>query len=179
MDFIFVTSNLHKLKEAEQILGRKLKHKSLELPELQSMYVSEIVKDKATKAYEMVKKPVLVDDTGVYVKSLGGFPGAFIKWVLLAGGNKMLCDIVPKKGDRSAYAEVCICLYDGKKHHIFSGRVYGKISKKPMAKEKFHWDPIFIPNGHKISFAQMSDQEKNAISHRGKAFRKLKKFLSS
>lgn len=179
MDFIFVTSNLHKLKEAEQILGRKLNHISLELPELQALQVSEIVKDKAEKAYGVVKKPVVVDDTGIYIKSLNGFPGAFVKWVLLASGNEIICRLIKKGKSRSAYAEVCIDLYDGKKHHVFSGRVHGKIALRPMGNEKFHWDPIFIPNGYKKSFAQMSDEQKNSISHRGEAFRKLKKFLSS
>ncbi|MDE1869542.1 MAG: RdgB/HAM1 family non-canonical purine NTP pyrophosphatase [Candidatus Micrarchaeota archaeon] len=177
MDFIFVTSNKHKLREAEQILGRKIKHVALELDELQSLQVSDIVKSKAESAYKIVKKPVVVDDTGVYIKSLNGFPGAFVKWVLMAGGNEIICRL-PKSGQsREAYAEVCICLYDGRQHHVFSGKVHGNIAKRPMGNEKFHWDPIFIPRGYRISFAQMSDAEKNRISHRGKAFRKLKKFL--
>ena len=178
MEFIFVTSNKHKLKEAEQILGRKIKHVSLELPELQSLQVSEIVRNKAESAYKIVRKPVVVDDTGVYIKSLNGFPGAFIKWVLLASGNEIICRLIKKGQSRDAYAEACICLYDGEKHQVFSGKVYGKIAKHPMGNEKFHWDPIFIPKGYTMSFAQMSDEEKNRISHRGKAFGKLKKFLS-
>ena|SRR5690348_13940999 len=146
MEFIFVTSNKHKLREAEQILGRKIKHTSLELAELQALEVSEIVKKKAESAYKIVKKPVVVDDTGVYIKSLNGFPGAFIKWVLNANGNELICRMIKNGQSRDAYAEACICLYDGKNHHVFSGKVYGAIAKKPMGNDKFHWDPIFIPD---------------------------------
>jgi non-canonical purine NTP pyrophosphatase (RdgB/HAM1 family) len=177
MKFYFVTSNKNKLREAQRILGRSLEAVELDIPEVQAVNSTDIVHDKARKAYSKVRKPVLVEDSGLYVNAWNGFPGALIKWFLLHVGTDELCRMLKDKADRSAYAQTVICFYDGKSYRNFVGRSEGTIAPKPRGKNNFGWDSTFIPKGHKKTFAEMSGTEKDAISHRGHAFRKLKAYL--
>ena len=182
MEICFVTSNKNKFREAKNIFDSgltkrrvKLKQKKLEILEIQSLKVKDVVKHKAKKAYEQVRKPVVVEDTALYIKSWKNFPGPFISWVIKTMGIKGICRFVGT--DRNATAEACVAYYDGKKMKIFSGKVRGKIARKPMGKKRFDWDRIFIPFGFSRTFAEMRVTEKNRISHRMKAFRKLEKYL--
>jgi len=175
MKIIFLTGNKNKLAEAQKILGEDIKvvNKKIDLEEIQSTEVEEVIKEKIKAAYKILKKPVIAEDTGVYIKNMNGFPGALIKFYLDKIGNK---GIVKFNGGSQAYAETIIGYHDGKKIHIFRGKVNGKISKKVRGKG-FGWDPVFVPKNSKKAFSEMIETEKNKISMRGKAFRKLKKFL--
>jgi non-canonical purine NTP pyrophosphatase (RdgB/HAM1 family) len=172
----FVTSNENKLREVQEILGRKLDNIDLDIDEIQTLEVREVVKEKAWKAYQQVKKPILVEDTGVYIDSWKGFPGALIKWLLKTLGNGGICNALVSR-ERDAFVETCFCLYDGKKFRIFVGRVDGRITETPRGETNFGWDPIFQPRGYEKTFAEMSNQEKNQLSMRKVASIKLKKFL--
>jgi XTP/dITP diphosphohydrolase len=177
MQIYFVTSNRNKFREAEKILNFEIKQAKLEIPEIQSMKVKEVVEDKVRKAYEKLRKPVIVEDTSLYIKSWKNFPGPLISWVIKTMGIKGICEFIGK--DRLAKAEACVGYYDGKRMKTFSGSVKGRISKKPRGRKRFDWDRIFIPSGFSKTFAEMRIDEKNRISHRMKAFRKLKRFLES
>jgi len=177
MPIYFVTGNENKLKEAEVILGTKLERIDIDIDEIQEIELDRIIRHKASSAYEKIKKPVLVEDTGVFISALNGFPGALIKWVLKTIGNEGICNLVKDKKNKEAIAKTYFCLYNGKKHHIFTGQVKGKIASKPQGKLGFGWDPIFIPEKSKKSFAQMNSKEKNKISMRKVALDKLKNFL--
>lgn len=177
MPIYFITSNENKVKEAEAILGRKLSKIALEIDEIQEIEVEKVVKDKARKAYLKTKNPVLVEDTAFYLEAWNGFPGALIKWLLKTVGNKGICKLMEKEKNRNVTAKTCFCLCDGKKFNIFTGELKGKIPAKPKGETGFGWDPIFIPQGYKKSFAEMSREEKNQISMRKLALEKLKKFL--
>lgn len=173
----FVTGNPNKLREAGHILGIELDSADLEIKEIQDVSVSSVVADKARKAYEILKKPVIVEDTGLYFPELGGFPGALVKWMVKKMGKEKMSGLF---GGYDVIAETCIGFYDGKEMRIFSGQLDGKIADTPRGESNFGWDPIFIPNGYEKTFAEMSLDEKNKISHRGKAFRKMKEeFLDS
>ena len=176
MAVCFVTTNINKFREARKILPFEIKQSRLDIPEIQSMDVKEIVEDKARKAYRKLKKPVIVEDTALYMKSWNNFPGPLIAWAIKTMGIRGICRFVGK--DRSARAEACVGYYDGKRMKTFSGVVKGKISKKPRGRKRFDWDRIFIPEGEKRTFAEMDLSEKNRISHRMKAFRKLKAFIN-
>ena len=176
MEIYFVTSNENKLKEVHAFLGIELQRASLDLIEIQSMKLEDVVRDKAARAYAMLKKPVLVEDTGVFLRQFNGFPGALIKWMVEAVGNGGVCDAVRGK-DVRAYAETCFCLYDGKAFRLFVGRADGSITESPRGSNGFGWDKIFQPDGFKVTFAEMTTEEKNKISHRGKALSKLKEYL--
>jgi XTP/dITP diphosphohydrolase len=176
MAVYFVTSNKNKFFEAREILGFEIKQVKPEIPEIQSMDVKRVVEDKARKAFERIGKPVIVEDTALYIKSWNSFPGPLITWVIKTMGIEGICKFIGK--DRSAKAEACVCYFDGKRVKTFSGIVKGKISKKPKGARRFDWDMIFIPDGEKRTFAEMEIEEKNKISHRMKAFRKLKRHLT-
>jgi XTP/dITP diphosphohydrolase len=173
----FVTSNKGKLREAREILGREIAAIAIDVDEIQSLDVSKVVREKARRSYGLVKKPVLVEDTGLYIKALNGFPGALIKWALETIGNKGLCEMLGGK-DRKAYSETAVCIYDGRRAKIFTGRTDGRVSKSPKGHSTFGWDPIFMPEGKNLTYAEMGGIEKNKISSRAKAFKKLKMHLA-
>jgi non-canonical purine NTP pyrophosphatase (RdgB/HAM1 family) len=177
MDLIFVTSNENKLREASAILGRALQRRDLEMREIQSIEVRDVVEEKARAAFAAIGEPVLVEDTGLYIKSLKGFPGALIKWVLGSMGNEGICRLLPPGSDRSAYAETGLCVYDGSELRTFFGRAEGRIADSPRGETNFGWDPIFQPEGYDVTFAEMSADEKNGISMRARAFAKLREYL--
>ena len=177
MELYFATTNRNKFREVCRILGFKIKQVKLEIPEIQSFDLREIVEDKVKKAYERIRKPVIVEDTALYIKSWNGFPGPFIGWVIKTMGIEGVCRLVGK--ERSARARACVGYYDGKRMEIFSGEVKGEIAKEPRGRRRFDWDRIFIPSGFSRTFAEMSIEEKNRISHRMKAFVKVKRSLHS
>lgn len=176
MDLQFVTSNQSKIKEAENILKLKVNKVDIDIKEIQAIEVEEIVKDKANRAYNIVRKPVLVEDTGLYIESWNGFPGALIKWVLKTIGNQGLCKIL-KEYDRKTTAKTCVCIYNGKDFHVFTGEINGETTKEPRGKSGFGWDSVFQPDGLNKTFAEMSQEEKDKISMRKIALLKMKEFL--
>lgn len=175
----FVTSSLNKFNEAKDILKIPMKRIALDLPEIQSLDVTAIVRSKARNAFQKIKKPCLVEDTGLYLEVLNGFPGALAKWVEHSMGWKKFSDLIQNAKNRRAIAKCAICYYDGEITKVFMGSILGKISAKPRGKNNFGWDPIFIPQGETKTFAEMTTQEKNQNSHRSQAFKKLAKFLRS
>jgi non-canonical purine NTP pyrophosphatase (RdgB/HAM1 family) len=177
MEIYFVTGNKDKIREAEQVLERQVNSIKLDIPEIQALHVKDVVEDKARKAYEQVKKPVMVEDTGLYFTSLNGFPGALIKWLLDSIKNEGICKLLADIADRSAYAETSVCFYDGTACKTFSGRIYGRIVESPRGTNGFGWDAIFQPDGSSKTFAEMNAEEKNAISMRKEAFAQLKQYL--
>lgn len=175
-EIVYVTSNLNKLKESEEILGMGLEHADIDSPEIQAINVSEVVREKAIYSYNILKKPVVVDDSGLYFNSMNGFPGALIKWLLKSIGNEGIFKIINNFNDKSAYAEVVIGYYDGKKFESFSGKINGEIVK-PIGTNGFGWDAVFKINEKNKTFAEMSGSEKNGVSMRKIALLKFKNFL--
>ena len=154
MSFYFITSNKNKAKEIKEVIGTELKVLDLRVREIQEIDVEKVVKDKAREAFSFLKRPVIVEDTGLYIKAWNKFPGALIKWVLKGLGREGICNFL--KNERNATAETCFCYYDGKKAQIFKGQIKGEITKRPKGKSGFGWDPIFQPKGFKKTFAEMS-----------------------
>ena len=171
----FITSNKNKLREFEAILGMKLEQIEIDLEEIQDIEVEKVVEHKVLEAYEKVGKPVIVEDTGLYIEAWDGFPGALAKWV----GKTIGFQNVPTMlhGDRNAYAKTIVGFYDGNHLELFPGKISGTIPEKAKGESGFGWDPIFIPHGHERTFAEMSADEKNAVSMRRLALEELKKFL--
>lgn len=176
MDVYYVTTNDGKFREAQHVLGPNLKRKKIELLEIQSISTEDVAREKAKSAYRILKKPVIVEDTGLHLKALGGFPGALSKWMETRMSNRQICRLLDGK-DRSAYAETSIAFYNGKKMIVLSGRINGTIAQNPRGHEGWGWDPIFIAKGMRKTFAQISIGEKTAISHRGKALKKIWRYL--
>ena len=177
-DLVFVTSNLGKLREAEEVLGRKLEHRALDLVEVQSLSLDEVVRHKARTAFERLRTPVLVEDTSLELAGMGGFPGPLVRWVLATVGAAGICRLAHAFADPRATARCMACATDGHGEVLGVGLVRGVIRESPAGHRGFGWDSVFVPEGAKRSFGEMEGPEKNALSHRRKAFEALRDALS-
>lgn len=175
-EFVFVTSNKNKVREVEAILGIKLKRAALELHEIQDLDLAKVIEHKTRDAYRRLRKPVLVEDVGLYVKDWRGFPGPFVKWLYVTMGLRKFARILSKK-NRQAEWLVMYGLFDGQNFHPFSGRIKGALALAPRGMSGWGFDPYFIPAGYRQTYAQMGQSEKLKISARRIALQKLKKFL--
>ena len=173
------TKNLNKLREFNEILEKELQQIEVELFEPQGLDVAEVVKEKAKDAFHKTGKPVIVEDTGLEFSAWNCLPGALIKWFLKSIGNKGILKMLQGEINRQAIAKTAIGFYDGTKCHIFFGEVKGIIPTEIRGQSGFGWDPIFIPEGYKKSFAEMTAEEKNAISMRKLALLHFKEFFSN
>jgi non-canonical purine NTP pyrophosphatase (RdgB/HAM1 family) len=175
---IFVTSNEGKRREAEEVLGVVLSHRDLDLVEPQTLNVHEVVRFKVAAAYDAIGQPVLVEDTALELLGLGGFPGPLIRWLLASIGPGGISRLVHAFGDPRAVARCVTCASDGRDAVIGEGVVLGTIATEPRGTGGFGWDSVFIPDdGDGRTYGEMSDDEKNEISHRRKAFVALRNGL--
>jgi len=178
-ELVFVTSNLGKLREAEAVLGCKLEHHALELDELQSLDLETVVRNKAAAAHQRLGGPVLVEDTSLELTGMDGFPGPLIRWLLTSVGPDGICRIARCFGEPSATVRCVVCATDGADEVVAHGVVGGRIANQPRGRRGFGWDAAFVPDeGDGRTFAEMEEAEKNAISHRRRAFEALRDALS-
>lgn len=175
----FITGNEHKARILEDYLEFPVLHKKVELDELQSLDLREIVEHKIRQAFKLLKSPVLVEDVGLTIHGMGKLPGPFIKWFEKELGLEKICRLVDSFEDRSATAGVCFGYYDGKEIELFDGQVKGKIANHPKGRG-FGWNPVFIPDGASKTYAEMDDNETLKFSLRTvTVFPQLKRFLES
>ena len=175
-EIYFVSGNENKYKEIQEILDVELNHFEIDLPEIQSKDIYEIVREKAKLAYHILGKPVIVEDVGFYLECLNRFPGPFIKFLISDIGAEGIYDLVKNYKEKTCVVRDVVCFFDGKNFSYFTGDVNGKIVK-PVGKKDFGFDPIFKPKGSKKTFAQMTKAQKNKVSHRSIAWNKFKEFL--
>lgn len=187
MEILVATHNQHKKEEIQQILGDSFKVTSLTDYHL----FDEIIEDgktfeenaliKAKYCFEKTGKPSLGDDSGLVVPALDGRPGIYS--ARYAGNHDFQANIakvlqeMDNIENRVAYFITVLCLYDGKDTRYFEGRVYGNLTREVKGEKGFGYDPIFIPDTHQISFAEMKPEEKNKISHRSLALKDFLDFL--
>lgn len=176
---ILVSSNPRKGIEAERILGIPLLRVSLVLPEIQAATVEEVTRYKLEAARTKGYHRILVEDVSLGFDELGNFPGPYVKWLLEAAGGNGLAAIAYALRNRSARAQCCVAYWDGREGKVFLGETAGEILVTPRGEQRFGWDPWFLPDGSIRTFAEMSDDEKDATSHRGKAYRALAEHLKS
>ena len=187
MELIFATHNNNKVKEVAQILPSYLSMKSLtdigffdEIEETGKTFEENALL-KAKIIFEKTGKNIFADDSGLVIDTLDGAPGVYS--ARYAGTGKDEDNIAKAlkeldgKTNRKAYFISIFCLILNGKEYFFEGRIDGTISTEILGENGFGYDPIFIPDGFSKSFAQMSAEEKNAISHRAKAVEKLNNFL--
>lgn len=189
-EIVFATNNSHKLEEIRRILGSRYRVLSLndincheELPE-----TSDTLRGNALQKARYVKEhygyDCFADDTGLMVDALNGAPGVYSARYAGpdhdgAANMALLLRNLEGKADRKAhFSTVIALLYDGREI-TFEGRVDGVILESPTGEAGFGYDPVFRPEGHCESFAEMSADSKNAISHRGRATAKLIEYLDS
>jgi non-canonical purine NTP pyrophosphatase (RdgB/HAM1 family) len=176
--FKFVTGNPNKAKEAGDILGASLEQVEVaDLFEIQTKDIDELVRHKAQQAYDALKCPVMVEDSGLTFHAWKGLPGALVKWFETTVGCEGMLKMLQSFDNRGAKAICCFAIHDGKNIQIVRGEVEGRIANESRGSNGFGWDVLFIPEGYEKTYAEMSSVEKNAISHRKRALEKLKALL--
>lgn len=173
---VFVTGRAEKAREAGR-LGIRFERVDLELPEPQALDPAEVVEGKAREAYARVKRPVLVEDSGLSIHAWGGFPGALVKWLERSAGLEAIALMLDSFPDRSAAATCAAAFFDGARILMGRGEVAGSIAASPRGGGGFGWDSLFIPNGAERTFAEMTGEEKDRVSHRRRAWEALARQL--
>ena len=188
MKLIFATNNTHKVAEVQAVLGDEY-----ELVTPRQMGITEDIpetaatlegnaRQKARYLYERTGLDCFADDTGLEVDALDGAPGVHSARYATDGhdfeaNTRLLLHNMEGKEDRRARFRTAIILIEGGEEHLFEGRVEGEITHAPAGCGGFGYDPVFRPEGYEQTFAEMSADEKNAISHRARAVAKLVEYL--
>jgi len=170
---ILVSSNPNKGIEAERILGVPVLRVSLNLPEIQAATVEEVTRYKVEVAKSKGYARLIVEDVSLGFDELGNFPGPYVRWLLEAAGGAGLAAIAYALNNRAAKAQCCVGYWDGTQVKTFLGETTGEILVKPRGERIFGWDAWFQPSGQPKTFAEMTAEEKDAVSHRGHAYRML------
>ena len=189
MKIVFATGNPGKLREASEILGKGYQLVTPaevgipeDIPE-DGKTLQENSLQKANYIYERTGLNCFADDTGLEVDALGGAPG--VETARYAGPQKIPAQNIAKllkelqgKPSRKARFRTSVTLILNGKRHFFDGIMEGSIAEEPHGGGGFGYDPVFIPEGYQVTAAELSEEEKNAISHRGKALRAMADFLT-
>lgn len=185
---IFATNNAHKVEEVQAVLGDAFHLRTLaecgiteEIPETADTLEGNALQ-KARFVHERTGADCFADDTGLEVDALCGAPGVHSARYAtdghdFAANNRLLLHNLEGVGDRRAHFRTVIALILDGREYLFEGRVDGHIAEVEAGCGGFGYDPLFVPEGFERSFAEMSAEQKNAISHRGRAVRKLVEFL--
>ncbi len=177
----FATSNEHKFKEARAILSSHeitLEHFAFDHTEIRSDSLEEIALEALGHAYEKANGPVFVEDGGLFVDALNGFPGTFSGWALKKIGSEGILKLLDCEKNRAASFHACIAYTDGKITKTFFAEAKGAIALDKRGVSGFGYDPIFIPQGYKKTFAE-APKIKEMVSHRHKALMGLANFLKN
>ena len=169
MKLTIATSNANKAVEVAAFFGGALEvtHISLDIPEHRSDDVGEIARGKAQYAYDRLRTPLIVDDTGFSIDALNGFPGPYAAYVLHTIGNPGILKLMDGMKSRNAHFTTAIAYADESGIHVFTGTIHGSITPSPRGNNGFGYDPIVDINGRTL--AEMSLEEKSVISHRALA----------
>lgn len=185
---IFASNNPHKLREVRAILSgisvQSLDEAGIaeEIPETGNT-LEENAFIKADYVYQKTKSYCFADDTGLFVDALNGAPGVFSarfagEQCSAADNIVKLLGLMKNETNRKALFRTAICLIENGREKYFEGIINGSISYEPRGENGFGYDPIFIPDGFSKTFAELSSEEKNSLSHRALAVKKMKEHLN-
>ena len=174
---ILVSTNPNKGIEAERILGVPVLRVALALPEIQAATVEDITRYKVEVARTKGYSRLIVEDVSLGFDELGNFPGPYVRWLLEAAGGQGLAAIAYALNNRAAKAQCCVGFWNGREVKIFCGEVLGEVLVQPRGERHFGWDAWFQPRDSQKTFAEMTADEKDAVSHRGRAYRMLADYL--
>lgn len=179
MKLFFVTTNENKVREARDILsGYEIEQVSLACPEIRADSAREVAIDAAKYALSQVKKPCFVEDAGLFIGALGGFPGTYSAYVFKRLGNEGILRLMQGKRDRSAKFISAVAYVEPASEPVcFEGIVSGKISDRMKGSGGFGYDPIVVPEGIGKTFAELPN--KNELSHRCLALTKMREYLDA
>ncbi len=179
MRLAFITSNPGKVEEAKRYfepLGVEVYQLHISYPEIQADTLEEVAEYGARWLAERIDGPFFLDDSGLFIEALKGFPGVYSAYVYKTLGYWGILKLLEGESNRKAYFKSVIAYWDGELH-IFRGKVDGRITEEPRGSGGFGFDPVFIPEGFDRTFAEMTTEEKNAISHRGRALKAFATWL--
>jgi XTP/dITP diphosphohydrolase len=171
-----VTSNRGKYEEFRSILapqGYELVRSDADCDEIQADTLEEVVRGCLEQLRQEGLENFVIDDSGLFVNALGGFPGVYSAYALRTIGLEGILRLLERRDDRSAHFECCIGAFIGGEEFTVTGQSEGTIALTASGTGGFGFDPIFVPSGYDRTFAEISISEKNDISHRGRAIQAL------
>lgn len=180
LDLRFLTRNPGKFRELSELIDAskfRLVQDSTEINELQTEDMKLLVHDKVLKAFEKIRRALIVDHTGLHFDLLNGLPGGLTSVFYDKLQPKGIAEIIGQSANRKVTAITLIGYCDGRQIHFFEGKSEGSVAESPKGTEGFQWDTIFIPAGYDQTFAELGNAKKNEISMRRKAFDQLIKFI--
>ncbi len=179
MDLTFVSTNAGKFREVRTILAEYdvgVRWRRASLPEIQAARLDDVVRAKLGAA-SRPGRYVLVEDSGLFLPALRGFPGVYSAYALQTIGLEGVLRLVGS--DRRARFQTVAGLSYGGRQWLRSGACEGRLAKRPVGDHGFGYDPIFVPAGHRQTFGQMRPTEKNELSHRAHAIRRIGRLIHS
>jgi non-canonical purine NTP pyrophosphatase (RdgB/HAM1 family) len=176
-EITLVTGNQNKVREAERILGRPLRSRKIDLPEIQGLDVHEVLKAKAEEAWRRIRRPLIVEDVSLELDALGGFPGPLIKWMLESVGAEGIARTGIALGDPGVTARCALLYRDAERLLLAEGVVRGTLVLPPRGDGGFGWDPVVEVEGSGKTFSELPGEEKDRHGHRGRAWRALLEML--
>lgn len=175
-EVLFISGNSNKIREVRDMLSKwdiVVKDKVLDVDEIQEKDVEKVAGRKAKDAFDVLRVPVLVEDTGLHIDAMNGYPGSLVKHFLDSIDNAGIMAFLEGKS-RGATAVTAFGYCDSSgKVNTFRGEKPGRICDEIKVKNDFDWDCMFIPEGHEETYAQMDPDTKNSLSHRRIALEKF------
>ncbi len=176
----FITHNKHKYSEASEIAKNykmSVKWVNIEYEEIQANDLEDIALASCKKLIqikpELKKKHIFVEDAGLFIECLNGFPGPYSAYIFQTIGNEGILDLMKNEENRAAYFKSVIAFFANGKIKLFVGKTNGTIFTEKRGTKGFGFDPIFLPTDEGLTFAEMSLTTKNLYSHRQKSLREM------
>ncbi len=167
----FLSGNGHKIAEASEILKMadvEVIPVNIDISELQTPDIELIVRDKTLKAFNELGHPLFVEQTGLFLDNMNGFPGGLTRVFWDSLGPEKICQLFGVGAETGVVARTQIGYCDGRRIHQFEGSIRGRIAEEPRGDRRFQWDCVFIPENHDHTFAELGEL-KNKISMRRRA----------
>jgi XTP/dITP diphosphohydrolase len=172
----FASNNYNKYVEIQPVLQKysiDVHFSRMKLTEIQSNFLIEIAIEKSKSAFEKISMPIIVEDDGLFIEELNGFPGQYSSYIFETIGNDGIIKLLTNSKTRIAYFKSVFVFYDGKISQRFVGETKGEIAHRPMGRG-WGYDPLFIPNGIELTFGQLDEENrKEDFSHRTQALIKF------
>lgn len=175
-EITFITGNQNKADYLARYLDIPIKHQKIDLDEIQSLDLKEIVEHKVRQAYDKIRSPVIVEDVSLEFEALHGLPGPFIRFFVDNVPFETICSMVGGE-NRRATAKCVFGYYDGQKLELFEGGLNGKIAEAPTGEGGYGWDKIFIPEGYSVTRAELDEKSYYETYSKIKPFNQLKEFI--
>ncbi|MGE5234237.1 MAG: non-canonical purine NTP pyrophosphatase [Acidobacteriota bacterium] len=174
-----VTGNPGKLAEARRLAGASLEAVDCDLPEIQELDIRKVLAAKGEEAWRRLRRPLIVEETGLELQALNGFPGPLVKWMLEAVGAAGIARAALALGDARVTARCVLLLVDDARRVLAEGTTDGTLVLPPRGANGFGWDPVFLADGESLTYGELEPARKDAIGHRGRAWRALLERLAT